>query len=113
MQVREQAANAWHFVGSCGIGRVLDSDLRVIGFDNLKVVDASAIPDMIENAGPAGTAYMLAEYAAEMIVAKASHMFGVNVGVLKSGDDFGGHVSNGIEGCTAESVHECMSGVAA
>jgi choline dehydrogenase-like flavoprotein len=75
MQVREQAMNALHFVGSCGIGRVLDSDLRVIGFDNLKVVDASAIPDMIENAGPAGTTYMLAEYAAERIIAESGFLF--------------------------------------
>jgi choline dehydrogenase-like flavoprotein len=74
LQVREQATNAWHFVGSCGIGRVLDNDLRVIGFDNLKVVDASAIPDMTENSGPAGTAYMLAEYAAERIIAESSYM---------------------------------------
>jgi choline dehydrogenase-like flavoprotein len=79
MQVREQATNAWHFVGSCGIGRVLDSDLRVIGFDNLKVVDASAIPDMPENSGPAGTTYMLAEYAAERIIAEASDIFGDDV----------------------------------
>jgi choline dehydrogenase-like flavoprotein len=76
MQVREQASNSLHFVGSCGIGRVLDGDLRVIGFDNLKVVDASAIPDMPENSGPAGTTYMLAEYAAEMIISEASHMIG-------------------------------------
>jgi choline dehydrogenase-like flavoprotein len=76
LQVREQSTNAWHFVGSCGIGRVLDSNLRVIGFDNLKVVDASAIPDMPENAGPAGTTYMLAEYAAERIIAEASDMLG-------------------------------------
>jgi choline dehydrogenase-like flavoprotein len=75
LQVREQARNAWHFVGSCGIGRVLDSDLRVIGFHNLKVVDASAIPDMTENSGPAGTTYMLAEYAAERIIAEASGVF--------------------------------------
>jgi choline dehydrogenase-like flavoprotein len=75
LQVRELATNAWHFVGSCGIGRVLDSDLRVIGFDNLKVVDASAIPDMTENSGPAATTFMLAEYAAESIIAEASGMF--------------------------------------
>jgi hypothetical protein len=76
MQVREQASNSLHFVGSCGIGRVLDRDLRVIGFDNLKVVDASSIPDMPENSGPAGTTYMLAEYAAERIISEASHMIG-------------------------------------
>ncbi|NJR43103.1 MAG: hypothetical protein HC767_11070 [Akkermansiaceae bacterium] len=70
IQAKEYLVNAWHFVGSCGIGRVLDQELKVIGFDNLRVVDASAIPDMPENAGPAGTTYMLAEYAAERLIAE-------------------------------------------
>jgi choline dehydrogenase-like flavoprotein len=87
MQVREQAVNSWHFVGSCGIGRVLDSDLRVIGFDNLKVVDASAIPDMPENSGPVGTTYMLAEYAAERIIAEAGPVFGDDDDETKEGAD--------------------------
>jgi choline dehydrogenase-like flavoprotein len=77
MQVRELSVYPHHFVGSCGIGRVLDSDLRVIGFENLKVVDASAIPDMPENSGPAGTTYMLAEYAAERIIAEADGLYNV------------------------------------
>ena len=38
------------------------------GFSNLRVVDASVIPDMTENAGPAGTTYMLAEYLAETLI---------------------------------------------
>jgi hypothetical protein len=72
---KRKSINGRHSVGPCGIGRVLDSDLRVIGFDNLKVVDASAIPDMPENSGPAGTTYMLAEYAAERIIAEARDLF--------------------------------------
>ena len=61
-----------HAVGSCGIGRVVGTDLKVMGFDNLRVVDASVIPDIPENAGPAGTTYMLAEYMAERLVAEDS-----------------------------------------
>lgn len=59
-------------MGSCGIGRVVDKDLKVMGFDHLRVVDASVIPDMPENAGPAGTTYMLAEYMSERLVAGVS-----------------------------------------
>lgn len=70
MQAKETVQNAYHFVGSCGIGRVVDEDLKVKGFNNLRVVDASVIPDMPDNSGPAGTTYMLAEYMAETLIAE-------------------------------------------
>jgi choline dehydrogenase-like flavoprotein len=87
MQVREQTTNSNHFVGSCGIGRVLDHDLNVLGFQNLKVVDASAIPHIPENSGPAGTTYMLAEYAAERIIAASS--MSCDLDDIKQGADTG------------------------
>lgn len=59
-----------NIVGSCAIGKVLDSDLKVYGFNNLRVVDASAIPDMTENSGPLGTVFMLGEYAAEQLISE-------------------------------------------
>lgn len=68
MQVPVSARNAFQFVGACGIGRVVDGDFRVFGFDNLRVVDASAIPDIPQNAGPCATVYMLAEHASERII---------------------------------------------
>ena len=70
MQVRERTVNGNHFVGACAVGTVLDENLKVFGFDNLRVVDASAIPDMPPNAGPAASVYMLAEHVAERIVAE-------------------------------------------
>jgi choline dehydrogenase len=42
--VRRQALSYYHPVGSCGLGRVVDSDLRVIGLSNVRVADASVIP---------------------------------------------------------------------
>lgn len=68
IQVQETTVNGNHFVGSCGIGRVLDGDLKVLGFNNLRVVDASAIPEMPPNSGPAASVYLLAEYISDAII---------------------------------------------
>ena len=48
--VRAYTTNAFHFVGACSVGTVLEGDLKVKGFDNLRVVDASAIPNIPKNA---------------------------------------------------------------
>jgi choline dehydrogenase-like flavoprotein len=60
-----------HFVGACAVGRVLDANLKVKGFANLRVVDSSAIPEMPLWAGPASSVYMLAEHGASLLVADA------------------------------------------
>ena len=72
MQIKEEVVNSGQTVGSCGIGRVVNKQLKVMGFSNLRVVDASVIPDMTENSGPLGTTYMLAEYMAETLIAAGS-----------------------------------------
>lgn len=69
LQVRGTAGNGNHFVGACAVGTVVDGDLKVFGFENLRVVDASAIPDIPLNSGPAASVYMLAEHIAERIIA--------------------------------------------
>jgi choline dehydrogenase-like flavoprotein len=38
------ATPMFHPVGTCAIGRVVDSGARVIGAENLRVVDASIMP---------------------------------------------------------------------
>ena len=64
--VRATARGFFHPVGSCAIGRVVDERCRVLGFENLYVVDASAIPD-IPSANTNLTTVALAERAAEWL----------------------------------------------
>jgi choline dehydrogenase len=42
--VRSTARGFFHPVGTCAIGEVVDGDCRVLGFENLHVVDASVMP---------------------------------------------------------------------
>jgi choline dehydrogenase len=42
--VRENVRGFFHPVGTCAIGRVVDTDARVVGYDNLYVADASIMP---------------------------------------------------------------------
>ncbi len=64
--VRATARGFFHPVGTCAIGSVLDERCRVLGFENLYVVDASAIPD-IPAANTNLTTVALAERAAEWV----------------------------------------------
>lgn len=58
---------SWHATSTARMGDVLDDRMRVQGgIQGLRVVDASAVPDMIE-AGPMATLYMLGERAADLI----------------------------------------------
>jgi choline dehydrogenase len=66
---RDTTINGYHFVGGCAVGSVLDADLKVKGVRSLRVVDASAIPGIPQNAGPSPSVFMLAEHAAERIIA--------------------------------------------
>jgi len=66
MHVRATARGFFHPVATCAIGRVLDERCRVLGFENLYVVDASAIPE-IPRANTNLTTIALAERAAEWI----------------------------------------------
>jgi len=56
-----------HLIGTCAIGSVVDSQLRVNGISGLRVADASVLPDL-----PSGNCHasvlMVAERAAEFIL---------------------------------------------
>ena len=66
LHVRATARGFFHPVATCAMGRVLDERCRVLGFENLYVVDASAIPE-IPSANTNLTTIALAERAAEWI----------------------------------------------
>ncbi|KAI0880469.1 putative GMC oxidoreductase [Annulohypoxylon maeteangense] len=69
--VKSSAASVWHVCGSCAMlpedkGGVVDTRLGVYGVENLRVVDASAIP-LISTASMQTTVYAFAERAADLI----------------------------------------------
>jgi choline dehydrogenase-like flavoprotein len=64
--IRRSAITAHHPCGTCAIGPVLDPELRVHGIDGLRVVDASAMPDIV-GAHINACVLMMAEKAADMI----------------------------------------------
>ena len=72
--IRRTVITAHHPAGSChmGIGpeSVLDPTLRVRGVEGLRVVDASAMPDMV-GAHINACVLMMAEKAADMIRGQA------------------------------------------
>jgi len=59
----------YHPAGTCALGSVLDGELRVLGFDGLRVVDASVMPTVPRGNTNAPT-IAIAERAADLIRAK-------------------------------------------
>ncbi|KAI0815493.1 aryl-alcohol dehydrogenase [Xylaria sp. FL0064] len=72
--VKRSAISIWHPCGTCAMlprekGGVVDTQLKVYGMENLRVVDASVIP-LIPNANIQATVYAIAERAADLIRAE-------------------------------------------
>jgi choline dehydrogenase-like flavoprotein len=67
--IRRAAITAHHPCGTCAMGEVLDPQLRVLGVEGLRVVDASAMPDLV-SAHINACVLMMAEKASDMVRGK-------------------------------------------
>lgn len=73
--VRSTARSAWHFVGGCAVGSVVDDTLKVKGVTGLRVIDASVLRRIPLSAGPMASVYMVAEYASRKLAKEYTCMF--------------------------------------
>jgi choline dehydrogenase-like flavoprotein len=64
--VRHNTRTIFHPVGTCAMGAVVDAELRVLGVESLRVVDASVMPTVPRGNTNAPT-IMVAEKAADLI----------------------------------------------
>lgn len=63
--VQRYSGSAFHPVGTCAMGDVVDADLRVDGVEGLRVIDASVMPTVFAN--PNAPTVAIAERAADLI----------------------------------------------
>lgn len=73
--IREDAVSAYHPCGTCRMGSrndpmtVVDADLKVLGVDGLRVIDASVMPS-VPSANINAATIMLAERASDLVLGK-------------------------------------------
>lgn len=64
--IRNAGTAHFHTVGTCAVGTVLDTEMRVRGVQGVRVCDASVLPSPV-GGHPQATLYGIGEMAAEMI----------------------------------------------
>jgi choline dehydrogenase-like flavoprotein len=68
---RAKAQTLYHPVGTCAMGAVVDDELRVLGVEALRVVDASVMPT-VPRGNTNAPAIMVAERAADLVAGRAT-----------------------------------------
>ena len=68
---RYATGTAYHPVGTCSMGRVIDQECRVLGVEGLRVVDASIMPS-VPRANTNAPSIMIGEKGADLIRGRSS-----------------------------------------
>ena len=80
---RYYSFTVYHLTSTCRIGSVVDPQLRVTGVENLRVADASVMPNVVSGNTNAAS-IMIGEKAAELIAAAHGVRLGEFVGAASS-----------------------------
>ncbi|CAL8076424.1 unnamed protein product [Orchesella dallaii] len=66
--IKKFSGSLYHHVGTCSLGKVVDNNLKVIGIDHLRVIDASVMP-RTPNGNTQASTIMIAEKGSDLIIA--------------------------------------------